>query len=367
MRNYDNEAKNFLPEAFSEDRFSSFGVTKWSVLVDDVKTEGNFLYWKHSDINKTDFSKNSFKAKNPIELTNNFIKLAKPKQNNPHEAIVNFVKRFGSISICTHGFPLTHAKGEKLLMGFYPKYCNLVIKDGWKCEPLEKWFYYSKFIGAIVSIANCLEKGQIGHEKDWKIAIEELKRKAYRGSDPKYILNIPRNILHQRQYLSLLVNYLFEITDVHPMFLWNKDKKKYEISLNKWDNSSNLLSVISVQLALVISGSTAVESCASCGDLFILRKYQSPHRNCYCPTCGRHGAMRKASKDHYKKRRDDPNIETRKKLTFEEADIIRKEWEIYKETNKSKAEFCKEYAYKHKRCEKSIYNIIDGKTFVRIK
>ena len=173
---------------------------------------------------------------------------------------------------------------------------------------------------------------------NWKMVarIREIAEKHVREEKEKVALKYtPEDTLRAlalesvhsgKREIALVLNWLLEITDTRPRLTWNNKEKRF--ALTDYNIGKNLLSIITTQLLLIVSGSTKIAQCADCHTLFLLREHQSPLKNAYCDRCGIKGAWRKARERQKQLDKENPKRKKKKRRLLTEAQKLklRQDW-----------------------------------------
>ena len=131
------------------------------VVPNVIEVDGGRLHWDIDD-------------DRPIEqpepgqgMLNEFIAL----QDADDGQIGAYALRWGTLGICPHGKPISHAAFTDGMV--FGTRCRLLREETrfYAWEPLERWRYFSRQAGAILNLAARLHTDQPGRPEDWRQVI----------------------------------------------------------------------------------------------------------------------------------------------------------------------------------------------------
>ena len=238
-------------------------------------TYGGRLYWRaegHSAPSGND------------DMLRNFLSLA----DAGDARIASYANRWGVLHVCQHGRPASHNPPPVNLGGYsgwdywcdhMGRYDRLPDADGY--EPLEVWRRLSAEAGALARVAAALREGRPGAAADWAIIYANSGQvapwwKPSRDGD---------SII-----LARVVSEWLSMTNVRPRLRVRRigPGGGYIDGLDVEYAGRGLFGALTMQLALVVSGSRGLYSCAGCPSWFMVprgkRKPQAG-RGAYCPAC----------------------------------------------------------------------------------
>lgn len=245
-----------------------YGVRSW--------TDGGRLYWQSQGRAAPGVNDN---------MLRDFLSLADADDGR----IARYAARWGALGICPHGHPASHNPGPA--HGGYsgPVYwCEHMGRDedlpdgadGY--EPLEVWRRLSREAAALARIAAALRVGSPGAAGDWGIVCAHSGRaapwwKPSRGAEWVALGNV--------------VSEWITLGNVRPRVgvrHSGRGRGSYVDGLSVEYLGSGLFGALAMQLALVVSASRGLYSCAGCPTWFMVppgqRKPQAG-RGAYCPAC----------------------------------------------------------------------------------
>ncbi|MBI4852242.1 MAG: hypothetical protein HY819_10640 [Acidobacteria bacterium] len=391
-----NNNEIYLEKLLGVDIESDSGLTKFFNLAQPkwycppVKLEGDFLTWKNEVNNLKELHETQVQPNTPTRLINAFIKLTNVPNERLGKEVLKFAKQYGVLGLCKHGLPHTHHRLSEPFFGLLPKYCPIEKKDNWCCEPIDRWRYYARLVNAVINVSRAVDYEKQVRSEDWVIIneyqaqqegsyekqlisllnliprqeiqdnLESVQSQMQKGFEQRWA-NIKKDPKTCKLAVASVINQFLVLTDVRPIFVWLGNKRYFRIGHN--DISTNLLSLITTQLMLLLNGSKAMANCASCGNLFILTKYQSIKGNAYCSECNQEkprGSWQKATKKYQENNKEHPNREKRKPLSSEQVKTIRNDWLQWKSDDKPSIEFYKQYSQKYSVTERNIRKIVNN-------
>jgi len=224
-----------------------------------------------------------------------FLKLAAA----PPEKIVDFVRRWGILSVCAHGRPSSHLPTCRPLGSSEG---GSVSWSGW--EPLHSWYFYARQARAMLGVLIDLRLGDMPKETDWRAIIggplgyANMMPADYDLLDHDPELGMFRSIDGHRQVLANYVTSWLDMAGLHPEMHWDPDAEGPQIVLvPTWgglsDMAPTLFGILAAQLAAAIASPGGLYYCTECGVPFRPQRKPRYDRDAYCHQCSAMGAAAK--------------------------------------------------------------------------
>jgi hypothetical protein len=222
------------------------------------------------------------------------------------EDIPPFAVRFGTLQICTHGMPISHAnRYERNWRHHYVDGVEVradphpgCLPDGrWIPEPVERWMDFVSAARSILNIAAAIHSGSAGRDEDWLLAFKAYQVDEEYLPQPGMWANTPRGLQDPTLLLSDLVNEWLRLGDVRPRLEWELGDPQIELE-------TSAFGAIGVQLMQAVTRVHGLTLCSSCGRPYLRQGRKAPAgRRNYCPDCGEGAALRDAQRAHRERRR----------------------------------------------------------------
>jgi DNA-directed RNA polymerase subunit RPC12/RpoP len=209
----------------------------------------------------------------PSVLLEEFVELA----GAPGDAILAFAQKYGLLGLCkSHGMPVGHDD-------YCPKAPSWV-------ESFAAWRQAARYIGALLRLGAAIDHGRRGEDDDWRAALGpdwESKVKVY------------------GRPIAFLIDFNWMLSRwgrLRPILLMSSGR--FSAGYGGVGYEGQLASAIARQAFAYVLGAREVTICAECGRQFESERIRNPGRRAFCPDCGRAAAMRAASRDYYKRKKE---------------------------------------------------------------
>ena len=219
--------------------------------------------------------------------------------NSPDEAILDFSKKWGTMSFCEHNLPHLHTSCfDALKMGTK---CNPIKRRTLVAEPLAFWRRLSKIAEAVLNIGSELNQDRLGRVDDWQIASVEYLHGAP-ASDELYAEVQERGIKWARMNLAWLITVWIRIGGPSPTMQYSEEHAQWQMVLAS--DYGSTFGAIGMKLMMAISERDALAICSSCHNSYTPPRRPDPTRRNYCPNCGKQAAWKDAKRQQRERERD---------------------------------------------------------------
>ena len=206
-------------------------------------------------------------------LLEQFVQLA----DAPDEGIFAFVQKYGPLGLCkSHGMPVRHDD-------------RCAEAPAW-VESFAAWRRAARYIGALLALGAAIGHRRRGKEADWLAVLQ-----------PEW-QSLPKSRGRVAAFLVAFNWMLSRWGRLRPVLVMSDGRFSAEYGGTGYEGQ--LASAIARQAFAYVLGARAVMVCAECGNLFESERGRSPNRRAFCPDCGRAAAMRAASRDYYKRKKE---------------------------------------------------------------
>lgn len=239
----------------------------------------------------------------PADLLSAFVALA----DADDDKILSFAKRCGVLDLCAHNLPRTHGSREN----------EFFCREGQPgVEPCDVWRWYAAEARAVLNAVSRLRQKQLVEKQDW------ITLSAHPSSDRPAPLIGPRGHLDPRfveatsmepdwawRQVIGVVNEWLGMAAVRPMVQWDRFPRERHTASGvdltfgpkgpRIELGGGLFGALALQLAAIVTGTSGVEQCSSCGHYFTREKARAARRGPgrYCRDCqGSDEAVRLAAK-----------------------------------------------------------------------
>ena len=221
-------------------------------------------------------------------MLNEFIAL----QDADDEQIGAYALRWGTLGICIHGKPSSHAAFANAVE--WP--CWLLREEArlYAWEPLERWRYFSRQAGAILNLAARLHTDQPGRPEDWQQVITRKDRPV-----PWWR---PSAVRSERIMLGYIVSEWMTLGDVRPVLTWWSTNPRPQVEFGS--GGSSFFGALACQLMFTIARVDGVAVCSGCSTVYIPPRRPRRDQRRYCSGCRVRGVpLRDAQRDCQRRRR----------------------------------------------------------------
>jgi hypothetical protein len=267
-------------------------------------------------------------AKRGDSFFSDFLQIADSSTDTLPQLVAEYATRHGVLELCErHGLPSTHPNWrnarhpateppEEYLGRCPPR------RDGnGFSEPLSEWRYWSRQALALVRVAACARREELGSEEDFQFLLPvppreareirvELQGPAKRRRSMARIAAIlgdswPQSAHEQWKLVIRTLNYWLSLGRAQP-WCTLEDSQPAVIMAPSHESGGWLFTMLSIQLLVAISGAKALECCTNCRKFYLPKKVASTGTRRFCPQCGTRAARRLAQADYRKRRGDTP-------------------------------------------------------------
>jgi hypothetical protein len=211
------------------------------------------------------------------------------------DAILEFAQRWGTLAICEHDLPNSHAP-HATRSSFDSPYCALRLEGGANGvlhEPLTAWRNLAGTFAAIARIATHVLDNNPAPVEDW----ERLFRARPVGvatHDEWFIpardvtSDVPAEVYFdeiQREPLVVGLELILAMADLRPTIRWRRGHQRPEFDLLP----GSLFAALVMELMYVVTGSDPMVHCSACGRLYEPTRQPRQGEHHYCPRCRREG------------------------------------------------------------------------------
>jgi hypothetical protein len=219
--------------------------------------------------------------------------------------ITRFATRWGTLWICAHGYPSSHADRYVPVWRtddpeWSPSDSKCFPKD-WSGEPVERWFVYVTVARSILNIAAALHSGKLGEGQDWVQAFAgfDMSDEIRQTITPTMWEGPVGKLENATVALADLINEWLRLGDVRPRLDW-------ELSGPHLEFDCATFGVVGIQLLQAVTRAHGLTICSSCGKPYLRQGRKAPRgRRNYCPDCGEGAALRDAQRAHRQRRKSD--------------------------------------------------------------
>lgn len=243
------------------------------------------------------FQDDGFQPFDSTGMLDAFVRIGDP------EAIPPFAVRFGTLQLCAHRLPISHAQKFEALWRWEAETTWGPSRDclptrKWISEPVDRWMLYVAGARAILNIAAAIHSGSPGRYEDWLAGYDTFDPdEDFRPKPDIWDRPLHHGLQEPAIMLSDLVNQWLRLGNVRPRLEWELGEPRIE-----FDTST--FGAIGVQLMEAVTRVHGLTLCSSCGKPYLRQGRKAPAgRRNYCPDCGSGAALRDAQRAHRERRR----------------------------------------------------------------
>ena len=253
-----------------------------------VEIHGGCLHWD------VDFDRPTEEREPGPGMLNEFIAL----QDADDEQIGAYALRWGTLGICIHGKPSSHAAFTDGMV--FGTWCHLLREETrlYAWEPLERWRYFSRQAGTILNLAARLHTDQPGRPEDWRQVIFPPDGRPVPWWKPSAVRS-------ERIILGYIVSEWMALGDVRPVLTWPASNPEPQVQFGSGaGGGTSLFGSLACQLIFTIARVDGVAVCSGCGRVYIPSRRPRRDQRCYCSGCRVRGVpLRDAQRDCQRRRR----------------------------------------------------------------
>ncbi len=224
-----------------------------------------------------------------IGMLDGFRRLA----DGPDRAILAYARRWGFLSVCSHGVRDDH-EGVVVPERLVEPRGTIEVRpeghyDGVQRERLDVWRYWSSQADALLTAMVRLRDGRVASTVEWKplwrrgpwteVLEAHLDAAVIRAIDAQWLDAPAPPKEGQRWRIAAALEAWMRIGGMAMTVAWTSNAAALGFE------SPTLLGTIGLQLALAATGAESFAACSDCGAPFASGKRPRADRRNYCPTC----------------------------------------------------------------------------------
>ena len=161
------------------------------------------------------------------------------------------------------------------------------------------WRYYSTLLRRFLNVGASLQEGKKPPEAEMQLLYDWICE----DGPPNWGMYNERStdglstIEDNRAWYLFFLNALLIVAGVRPNLVWENGDVKMQFT------EEGLFNGLVALLAFAVSRSHGLATCTACGMPYLPRKQPSKGKRNYCPSCGRHAAMRDASREYRRRKK----------------------------------------------------------------